>query len=592
MNELELVLIELGKEPIKGGKPTGTNIRYDDEFELVEDELSKQGSMVDRGLVHWDKVIEATSNILSNKSKDLKVSCYLTRALFETKGLGGLQIGLEINYQLLKLFWDDVYPIKNRAKANAYEWMTSKFIPLIEELEPELDSLPTLQGSYDSIQKIEQFLNGQLGSDAPALGKLRRLINDLIERLDHLKINKDDKKKQINSLQKKVENKILTETSSSKNISTTINNKSNDIDPIDSQLSPNIYSHEKKVSSSLINNSISQSTGYITNTISDTNNKKDKNKIIRECHETLRNLSIWSINQSLDSPSAYAMNRFSTWMGISQLPMHSDNVTPLKPVPKDKLTIYTDLFNNKKYQELIPQVEQSFSKSPFWLDAHRLVSVSLEALGMNEASMLVKGHLALFIRRFTGLLEMKFSDNTDFADQLTKQWINTEVLSSNDCQSSLSIDSSEVDSAYDEVIKSAREFVKQQKMKEAIKLFQDNISKEGNLRKKIFWKYYLARFCYDNGEHKIAYFLLKEIDGFLLDKSLKYWEPDLEKNVIYLLIQSLKNSSVMELFKPECTSVSEDSSETDELDVTFGKREINCLYSRLCQLDPILALDI
>ena len=82
------------------------------------------------------------------------------------------------------------------------------------------------------------------------------------------------------------------------------------------------------------------------------------------------------------------------------------------------------------------------------------------------------------------------------------------------------------------------------------------------------------------------------LDGFLLENNLKCWEPDLEKNVVHLLIQSLKNSDVLDFLKSENTSLNDEVIESDSSDTLSDNREINSLYSRLCQLDPILALDI
>lgn len=591
MSDTKDILTELGTNPISDGQPTGDNIRYDDEFEFVEDELSKQGSMIDRGLVHWDKVIYASSNILSNKSKDLKVSCYLIRALFENRGVQGLQIGLEINHQILNQFWDNLFPVKKRARANAYEWLSSKFIPLLENLEPELDSLTALESSYESIKNIEQFLNEQLLDDAPALGSLRRLINDLIEPLKQLKEIEDKKQIALQLSKNTVDGDVTTEGIDSELSSSALNNESDIANHTESK--NYIHSQNQKQNLSDYDKTVNTiPKNDLPSTISSADSEKEINKAIRQCHEALRNVSSWSILQSLDTPSAYAMNRFSTWMNISQLPMHTNNVTPLKPVPKDKLNVYTNLFNNKNYLELIPQVEQSFSKSPFWLDAHRLVSISLEALGMYEASKQVKEHLGLFLRRFPGLLDLKFSDQSDFADQITTQWINVEVLTDVQSQSNLSTDSNEDNSSYEEVLKDARELAKQQKMKEAIQLFQNNILTQENLRKKTFWKYHLALFCYDNGEYKLSLFLLKEIDGFLVENNLKYWEPELEKNVVYLLIQSFKNSNVSEFLEAEKSTFSNVILESDVPDKVSENREFNLLYSRLCQLDPILALDV
>ena len=318
--------------PISSEQPAGNDIRYDDEFEFIEDELSKQRSMIDRGPINWEKVKQACINILSNKSKDLKVSCYLTRALFEKEGFPGLQSGLNVNYQLLTIFWDDSFPQKTRARANAYEWLSDKFKVLFNDFKPQEDSLNYLQSSYTSIENIEQFLNEKLSDNAPALGDFRRSVYELLETVKQLNINEQEStpepgiinKSELNNNQFVRTDSINTQPDSSRIISDTTNK--NLAHPDKSDLNKTLISAPVKITGSI--------------------NEKEQNKIIRQCHETLRDLSSYSINKSLDTPSSYAMNRFSTWMGISTLPVHTENVTPLMPVPKDKIIHYTNLFNS------------------------------------------------------------------------------------------------------------------------------------------------------------------------------------------------------------------------------------------------------
>ncbi|MCP3850236.1 MAG: type VI secretion system protein TssA [Gammaproteobacteria bacterium] len=589
MSISENEILELGTKPISGKNPAGGNVRYDDEFELIEDELSKQGSMIDRGQVNWKKVNKACSNLLQNKSKDLKVSCYFIRSLIELENIAGLSLGLEVNFNLLNLYWANLYPTKIRAKANAYEWLSSKLIPLLESYELTIDDLDDLKKSYDLLKNIEHFLNEKLESEAPALGKLRRLMNERIEPLSlqkELEEKEEEHKASEKSLEGETDSLATPGVDLSQTKSKTETTPSTDDSPNHHSLNQNALN--KNIAHSANKETLGNLKSQVTTVISDAGSEKDKNKIIRQCHEALRNLSSWSINQSLDTPSAYAMNRFSTWMGVSQVPIHTDLVTPLKPVPKDKLNHYHNLFSSHNYQELIPLVEQSFSKSPFWLDAHRLVSVSLEALGMDESAIQVKEQLAVFLRRFPDLVKLKFSDHSDFADQLTRQWINTEVLSASSSENFSLSSSDDKDSDFEVFIEQARELVKQQKLKEAIALLQNQVTQQANLRKQTYWKYHLAQFCFENGKYEISFFLLKEIDGFLIKNKLTYWESKLEKNVVYLLILSLKNSTTLFFDVP-----TEDQSDTDENKNSLNeKTEFHQLYSRLCHLDPTLALEL
>ena len=559
-------LAELGSIAISEKQPTGINIRYDDEFEFIEDELARQGALIDRGQVKWDEVSLAAVNILTNKSKDLKVSCYLIRALYEQQGFKGLAAGLTINRQLLETFWDELYPLKDIARANAYEWLSSKFESIFTDLKSEaapiLERLNDIELCYANIQKIEAFLIEKLSDKAPALGDLRRDLNHFIE---HLK-----------------EKNIAAEARESTKEAQQIAQKNDNIEK-NTELPPAVNIPEKQAAK-VIKNEHLYTASDVTFNASEVTSEKGRNKIFRHCHEVLRNVTAWSLTENLDSPSAYAINRFSTWMGINQLPMHNDNVTPLKPLPKDKINTYINLFNSGNYQELIPQIEQSFSKSPFWLDAHRMVAQGLDALSLKESANQVREHLGIFIRRFPQIIELKFSDNTDFADQQTKQWINRDILSGNTNQS-ISVVHTDEDIDNDEVLSQANELVKKQKMKEAVQLFQNQISLQASLKKQMFWKYHLARFCYDNAQYKMSLSLLKEIDRFLMNNRLESWEPDLVKNVVYLILLCSESDQQRHI---------EDKSESTNAlsDDKHKRNELNQLYSRLCQLDPVLALDI
>ena len=558
-------LAELGCIAISETHPTGINIRYDDEFEFIEDELARQGSLIDRGQVKWDEVSLAAVNILTNKSKDLKVSCYLIRALYEQQGFKGLAAGLTINRQLLETFWDELYPLKDRARANAYEWLSSKFESVFTDLKadaaPDREALNYIEQSCDTIQKIEAFLIEKLSDKAPALGDLRRDLNHFIEHL-----RKKNTAQETQKIREEAEQ---------------IAQQNNNIEK-NAEL-PAVNTPEKQAAE-VIKNDHLYTASDMTFNASEVTSEKGRNKIFRHCHEVLRNVTAWSLTENLDSPSAYAINRFSTWMGINQLPMHNDNVTPLRPLPKDKINTYINLFNNANYQELIPQIEQSFSKSPFWLDAHRMVAEGLDALSLHESANQVREHVGIFIRRFPKMIDLKFSDNTDFADQQTKQWINREILSDNTNQS-ISVVHTDDDIDIDEVLSQANELVKQQKIKEAVQLFQNQISLQGSLKKQMFWKYHLARFCYDNAQYKMSLSLLKEIDRFLMNNGLESWEPDLVKNVVYLILLCSESDQERHI---------EDKSESTNVlsDDKHRRNELNQLYSRLCQLDPVLALDI
>ena len=70
----------LGIEPIPGPDPAGENIRYEEEFTRLDDEIAKLQSGGPTA-VDWPGVVSMASSIPSKRSKDLLVASWLTYAL-------------------------------------------------------------------------------------------------------------------------------------------------------------------------------------------------------------------------------------------------------------------------------------------------------------------------------------------------------------------------------------------------------------------------------------------------------------------------------------------------------------------------------
>ena len=51
---------------------------------------------------------------------------------------------------------------------------------------------------------------------------------------------------------------------------------------------------------------------------------------------------------------------------------------------------YDAMLAEKKYSDVIPEIENSLSRSPYWLDGQRIVAKALEELGAEDACSAVK----------------------------------------------------------------------------------------------------------------------------------------------------------------------------------------------------------
>ena len=70
-------LSTLGKTPIHPENPTGSDARYDPDFEALQTEIDKLSSPSATNGVDWKKVSDSAARILSKKSKDLMAASYL-----------------------------------------------------------------------------------------------------------------------------------------------------------------------------------------------------------------------------------------------------------------------------------------------------------------------------------------------------------------------------------------------------------------------------------------------------------------------------------------------------------------------------------
>jgi type VI secretion system protein ImpA len=102
--------------PIAGDNPSGANLRYDPIYDQIkearrQDDAGPQGDWQrERKLADYRVVVELTSKMIAERSKDLQLAVWLTEAALHREKFAGLQQGLELLRGLLDQFWDTLYP--------------------------------------------------------------------------------------------------------------------------------------------------------------------------------------------------------------------------------------------------------------------------------------------------------------------------------------------------------------------------------------------------------------------------------------------------------------------------------------------------
>jgi type VI secretion system protein ImpA len=138
--ELELML-----RPLDIGQgPCGSDLIFSPEFDAIrearrfEDPSLAQGEWVtDVKEADWENVIRICEDILTNKSKDLRVAAWLTEARGKIDGLAGLGEGYRLLSRLSEAYWDDIHPQPedgdHEQRSGVFDWLVQQTTHLIRE---------------------------------------------------------------------------------------------------------------------------------------------------------------------------------------------------------------------------------------------------------------------------------------------------------------------------------------------------------------------------------------------------------------------------------------------------------------------------
>jgi type VI secretion system protein VasJ len=511
----QLLDVEKITAALSTDQPCGESARYEPEYESLQEEVGKQDALTPQP-VDWGQVVRASTTILEQKSKDVLIAAYLSNGLFEQHAYQGLAVGLKIFNKLVQDYWDSLFPELKRIRGRiaAVEWLVEKLSKGIERRKPVAADKEPLAEILQTLEQLGTALDEHLGDQSPSLSDVIRPLQGALQ----------DIEKQTKA-------------------------------PEPAAVAPTTAAQ-----------------GPVTVAV-----EQDVPKALRQCQQILRNVAGFLRGVKLDDPRPYRLIRVGTWIMVDQVPPIQNGVTQLAAVPAAIVQKYENYLTTNNYSALIPEVEESFSKAPFWLDAHRLTAIALDALGPShmDARDAVIAELAHFVKRLPGLLEAKFSDGTPFASEQTRLWIDTEVLTAVEGGASpaTGIGGGAETSPWVQAVQEAKKLGAKGKLPEAMALFTEGYNSSASQRERFFWRLHQATFCYDAGLVDVATPQLEHLDRIATQYSLEEWEPDLSLEIARVLLMCYAKS--IEKNKKLAETLA-------------GKMED--LYARVCRLDINAAL--
>ncbi|MEX3774647.1 type VI secretion system protein TssA [Pseudomonas sp. MYb118] len=480
-NKLFTHYLDLAKVPVSTMHFAGENVRFSNEYEVLESELAKASSMHENGQVDWLKVREVSESLLRSQSKDLRVAVWLTWALYQRESFQGLLAGLGLLRHLCEHHWADVHPLKMRTRAAAVNWLVSRLERVLTENIAIKDQLPMFRCLVEQLESLDSICSMHLGHDAPLLLPICRRLKNRVQRV------------------------------------------------ADNQSEPGVLggavAQVKQVATQLFTPG------------APIDSEKDAQKAMRTQQESARPLCAWWRKQNATDLRALRLNRTLLWLPVDMLPeRNAERITLLRGLPADELKSYQARFDQGQFADLLVELEANLARAPFWFDGQRMVWECLQALNADLAMREVEIHLALLVLRHPGLVELRFQDGTPFADPLTCAWINANVMpylqTSNE---SPKVDDQYAKPVWEKALEDALTILRKDGLKAAVQMLKQGLQQARGGRAQFLWQFTIARLCFMARKFELAKTQLETLDQILQDSGRNAWEPDLALQVLHLL---------------------------------------------------------
>jgi len=486
--------------PIGEEEPNGVDAKYEPEYMAAHEEISK---ITSGGGTDWEKVVENSTQVLINISKDLNVAGYLCLGLFKTNGYEGLNKGLEGYMGILEHF--DYFPKnknKNKSKTQkmrsaAIEWLNMRLSEFIEAFPPENnpEDAGSVIAGFDRLRQINEWIS-ETFLPPPSLSKFLQVLGGYrsyaIERVGNQQTPKNSPVKH---------EKKQSEKEAAQKISREDEKKT-----------------EEKVPSP-------ESASVIPD------NTKDPMVLLGAVAGALR-------GKNLSDPVSYRVMRIAKWEGIKNFPPANAEGRTFIPGPRpEAITAVRNIFDSPDPLVTIRVCENAFSDyGIWWLDLQRSIIFAMERSGsvFDRARNAVLGELTGLMVRFPKIAGLQFADGTPFADEETSILIDSLETDAAGGSERMGPVDSPMDDELNQVLAEADETGKKDVGK-ALALLQKYVNKIVDQRSIFYCRLCAGTLCLKNNRIKEAMVILEDLYCQSSGIHLRQWDAGFYHNLCVVL---------------------------------------------------------
>jgi type VI secretion system protein ImpA len=138
---------ELLVRPLAGSSgPCGEEMGFSTEFDAIQEarrfddpSLSQGDWITNVKEADWGKVVQICEELLTKRTKDIRVAVWLTEALTKTRGFAGMADGYTSLNRLCQSLWPVLHPLPEEegdmeARIGSLDWLVTQSVRLIREI--------------------------------------------------------------------------------------------------------------------------------------------------------------------------------------------------------------------------------------------------------------------------------------------------------------------------------------------------------------------------------------------------------------------------------------------------------------------------
>ncbi|MGK3144620.1 type VI secretion system protein TssA [Pantoea sp. C2G6] len=449
--------------PVSSTSSTGEDPGYDDDFQRIREEVNKL-SGIDTGLI-----CQLAEKLLTGVAKDIRVATYYCWARLHQDGEPGFAEGLELLAGLLQQFGAQLHPQRERSRKAALEWLSGSRL---------LDSLSLYP---EVVREDAQRTTGAL-----------LLISASLE------AESDATRPELNPLYAALESRLM---------------KAGGVDAVVPQ----------------------NAGGSVQPSHSPLPSDKDVpvlNRITsgQDLLAQARTLTGYLREQPDGWLAAHRLMKSLRHDTLSAIPApDAEGKTRIEPPRADQRAMLKRLYLQQSWSEILEQVDSTFSRGAnhLWLDLQWYTWQALKKSGQEVLADIIAADLKGLLRRLTGLETLAFNDGTPFADEVTLNWINQEVLDDmsgwrDEPVNAISPGDNDILALEPEALEKADS----DGLDTAFRWLQTRPGTDST-KEKWLLRLLMARVAEQKGKNELALHLLGELDDTAQSITLTQWTPGL-----------------------------------------------------------------